>query len=123
MPWRKYYNYSIWGGAGATYQFYIGGALQTNTTPNTLTFTAPGDGVIIEIVGTNTDGCSSSVYAITFLNDITDPGTIGSDETVCYNVTPPTISSTTGATFPTGASYLISGSILTMVQHLQIFHH
>ena len=92
------------GGAGATYQFYIGGALQTNTTPNTLTFTAPGDGVIIEIVGTNTDGCSSSVYAITSLNDITDPGTIGSDETVCYNVTPPTISSTTGATFPTGAS-------------------
>ena len=92
------------GGAGATYQFYIGGALQTNTTPNTLTFTAPGDGVIIEIVGTNTDGCSSSVYAITSLNDITDPGTIGSDETVCYNVTPPTISSTTGATFPSGAS-------------------
>ena len=82
--------------SGATsYTFQVLGG--STTTASTTTLSSLQNGDIIKVTGftgSGGTGCSSEIYISVDLNDISDAGTLSSNQTICYDGTPSNITGT-----------------------------
>ena len=82
--------------SGATsYTFQILGG--STTTASTTTFSSLQNGDIIKVTGftgSGATGCSSEIYISVDLNNISDAGTLSSNQTICYGSAPSNITGT-----------------------------
>ncbi|MDB4159982.1 hypothetical protein N9592_03140, partial [Flavobacteriaceae bacterium] len=100
---------TLFGQNATSYRFYVNGSLipnETGTENQIILNSYLGNNNLIHIVGFNTAGyvgCSSDLYLTAKVNEISDAGTISSDQTICTG-SAPTILTGTSASAPASAT-------------------